>query len=163
MSSARERAIRGLNSGDEFSVTRCFSAEDVECFAEITHDFNPVHCDERYVAAKGFNSLICHGLLVGGMLTEIGGQIGWLASTMSFRFRQPVYIGDCICCVLTITEIDDRNRAKAKAVFRNQNNDTVLEAELGGVLPNGQERKIMQSMLEEDVSNSYNDDSTIQY
>lgn len=29
--------------------------------------------------------MICHGLLVGGMICEFGGQVGWLASGMDFK------------------------------------------------------------------------------
>ncbi len=29
-----------------------------------------------------------HGLLVGSMLTEIGGQLGWLATEMDFKFQK---------------------------------------------------------------------------
>jgi len=75
-------------------------------FAEISRDYNPVHFDARFASIKGFSNPICHGLLIAGMVTEIGGQIGWLASGMNFRFVKPVYFGDTIECRLTITEIE---------------------------------------------------------
>ena len=83
------------------------------------------------------------------MVTEIGGQIGWLASGMNFRFKRPVYFGDTIECSLTITELDDRNRAKAEAVFKNQHNETVIEALVTGIIPGPQERRVMETMLSE--------------
>src|SRR5690554_7667089 len=104
---------------------------------------NPVHYDERFTAAKGFRGKICHGLLVGGMITEVGGQIGWLASGMNFRFQRPVYFGDTVTCAFTITEVDDRRRAKAEAVLSNQYGDTVIQAWLTGVLPSEAERQVM--------------------
>jgi 3-hydroxybutyryl-CoA dehydratase len=66
-----------------------------------------VHFDDRFAKVKEFHGRICHGLLVVSILTEIGGQIGWLASGMSFRFKNPVYFGDTIECRFTITELDD--------------------------------------------------------
>ena len=39
---------------------------------------------------------------------------------MNFRFKKPVYFGDTIECRFTITQPDDRNRAKAEVVFKNQ-------------------------------------------
>jgi 3-hydroxybutyryl-CoA dehydratase len=123
-------------------------------FADVSRDYNPVHLDDRFARQKNFQSRICHGLLVGSMLTEIGGQIGWLASGMSFRFRKPVYFGDTIECTFTLTELDDQNKAKAEAVFKNQQAEVVIEAQLMGILPNGEERKILRSMLDEgDVTN----------
>ena len=110
-------------------------------FADITRDYNPIHFEKRFVQTKNFNGRICHGLLVGSILTEIGGQIGWLASEMNFRFKRPVYLGDTIECTFTISEIDDRYRARAQAIYRNQDGTIVLEADLAGILPGTPERK----------------------
>ncbi len=143
MTHIREQAIRGLKAGDVFTVTRTFTEIDTVAFGEISRDMNPIHYDERFAAAKDFRGKICHGLLVGGMITEVGGQIGWLASGMNFRFRRPVYFGDTITCEFTITEADERNRAKAEAVLSNQHGEVVIEAWLSGVLPGQAERTIL--------------------
>lgn len=118
-------------------------------FARITRDYNPVHFDDRFAEAKKFNDRICHGLLVAGMLTEIGGQIGWLASGMNFNFKKPVYFGDTISCCFTITDVDERGRANASVLFQNQNKETVIEASLAGILPGDKEKKIMTEMMTE--------------
>jgi acyl dehydratase len=135
--------------GDSFTVSRTFTEEDVLKFSEITRDYNPVHFEDRFSAVKKFNGRICHGLLIASILTEIGGQIGWLASVMNFRFKQPVYFGDTITCDLTITDIDERNRAKALAVYKNKDDVIVLEAELEGIVPGPPERKVLSVMVKE--------------
>src|SRR5207302_9742655 len=104
---------------------------------------------DRFAQAKNFHGRICHGLLVASLITEIGGQIGWLASGMNFRFKKPVFFGDTIVCRFTITEVDDRYRAKGEAVFKNQNDEIVIEASLTGVLPDVSERRIMRAIMEE--------------
>lgn len=109
-----------MQRGDAFAVTRTFTEQDAIAFADISRDYNPVHFDDRFAKLNDFRGRICHGLLVASILTEIGGEIGWLASGMNFRFKKPVYFGDSIGCCSTITEIDDRNRAKAEAQFKNQ-------------------------------------------
>jgi len=149
MSEIRQKAIQGLKLGDSFTVTRTFTEADVISFSRITRDYNPVHFDERFAAVKKFNGRICHGLLVAGMLTEIGGQIGWLASGMNFRFKKPVYWGDTIKCTLTITDIDHKNRAHAKAVYTNQDGSVVLEAALSGILPAEPEKEVLIAMVQE--------------
>jgi 3-hydroxybutyryl-CoA dehydratase len=116
-------------------------------FAAIGRDYNPVHFDQRFAESHNFRAPICHGLLVASLLTEIGGQIGWLASGMNFRFKKPVYFGDTIECRLTITELDARNHAKAEAVFRNQHAEIVIEAELTGIIPGPKQRAVMQQIL----------------
>jgi len=147
MSQIRNQTIQGLTVGETFTVSRKFMEQDMITFAEITRDYNPIHFDERFAAAKNLKGRICHGLLVGSLLTEIGGQIGWLASEMNFRFKKPVYFGDTIECSLVITKIDDRNRARAEVIYRNQDGIVVLEAELAGVLPGDLERKVLDSIL----------------
>lgn len=147
MSEIRNRTIQGLQVGDTFTISRCFSEEDMINFADVTQDYNAVHFDSRFSEAKNFKERICHGLLVGSMLTEIGGQIGWLASVMNFRFKQPVYFGETITCRFTITDIDERLRASAEAVYFNQDGDRVLEAELKGILPDAVERRILADMV----------------
>lgn len=144
MSYIRQKAIAGLKLGDSFTVSRTFTEQDTRVFADISRDYNPVHFNDRFAGLKNFRGRICHGLLVASMLTEIGGEIGWLASGMNFRFRKPVYFGDTIECSLTITELDDRNRAKAEAVFRNQQDEVVIEAHLTGVVPGSSEKQVMQ-------------------
>jgi len=149
MSDIRKRTIQGLQIGDTFSVSRRFSEEDVKVFADITRDYNPVHFDRRFSGAKNFNARICHGLLVGSILTQVGGQIGWLATVMNFRFKQPVHFDETITCRFTITDIDERRRARAEAVYLNQNGSIVLEAELEGILPDESERRILDAMMTE--------------
>jgi len=149
MSTIRRKAIKGLKSGDTLKVFRTFTETDTKVFGDISRDYNPIHYDDRYAAVKNMKGRICHGLLVGSMVTEIGGQVGWLASCMNFHFKAPVYFGDTIECCMTITEIDDRGRASAVAVFRNQHGATIMEAELGGIVPGEPERKVLDHMVNE--------------
>ena len=149
MSYIRKKAIAGLKRSDSFAVSRTFTEQDTLAFADLSRDYNPVHFDHRFAKVKNFHGRICHGLLVASMLTEIGGQIGWLASGMNFRFKKPVYFGDTIECCLTITELDDRNRAKAEAVFKNQKEEIVIEAYLTGILPDFPAKRVMEVMMAE--------------
>lgn len=149
MSDMRRRAIEGLRPGDTFTVTRTFDEEQVRGFGALSRDDNPVHHDARYAATKGFDRLICHGLLVGSLVTEIGGQVGWLASRMEFRFVKPVYVGDTVTCRLTVTEVDARGRARAHAVFTDQRGATVLEAAMSGHLPGEASRAVLAALVAE--------------
>ena len=149
MTEIRKRAITGFRVGEKIATQRTFTEADVVAFADLTRDYNPVHLDERFAAAKKFPKQICHGLLVGSMVTEIGGQIGWLASKIDFRFKAPVYVGDHITCELTIIEITQRGRARAEAIFRNQDDVPVMEAAVSGILPGPEEKQVLQTMLAE--------------
>lgn len=149
MTYIRNKTIEGLKTGDCFSISRTFTEQDVIGFADMTLDYNPVHFEDRFSNAKKFGGRICHGLLVGSMLTEIGGQIGVLASHMDFSFKRPVYFGDTITCAWTFTDIDARGRAKAVVEFSNQDGQIVISANVKGILPNVDERAILKAMVAE--------------
>ena len=143
MSDIRKRMLAGVEAGDFFTLRRTFNEDDMHLFTGVSHDHNPVHFHEQYAEGKGFTGLICHGLHVGGLVTEIGGELAMLASGMNFRFRRPVYFGDTITCTLTIDEMDDRGRVKCTAQFTNQRGEEVIEGQLFGILPNDEEKKLL--------------------
>ncbi|MHC8332748.1 FAS1-like dehydratase domain-containing protein [Pseudomonas sp. LB3P25] len=99
--------------------------------------------------SRRFRAPVSHGLLTASLLTEIGGQIGWLASGMTFHFKQPVYAGDTITCHWLITGIDEKDRATAAITMTNEDDIIVLEAETSGVVPGVKEREILTQMLRE--------------
>ena len=149
MSSMRIKAIEGISVGDTFTTFRTFTEQQVMDFARISRDYNPVHFDERFAKAMKFNGKICHGLLVGGMLTEIGGQLGWLATEMDFKFQKPVYFGDTITLELTVIDIDENGLATSKVVFTNQDGAVVLEAMVKGFAPDEPGKNVMRVMIAE--------------
>jgi acyl dehydratase len=147
MNPIRKKTIGGLKQNVSFMVSRKFSEQDMLAFADITRDYNPVHLDDRFAGAKGFADRICHGLLAASIITEIGGQIGWLATGMDFRFKKPVYFGDTVTCHFTIVSVDDKGRAIAEAEYLNQNGSKVIEAVITGILPNEEERNILAHLI----------------
>ncbi|WP_248800796.1 MaoC family dehydratase [Pseudomonas sp. MWU13-2105] len=154
MKSPRERAAEGLQIGDRFTIFRCFSDEEIRQFSQISRDYNPVHCDARYAQLRRFKTPIAHGLLTASLITEIGGQIGWLATGMNLAFKRPVYPGESITCHWLIVGIDERGHAKAEVRVLNAEGITVLEATTTGVLPGTEERECLKQMLSEgDPSN----------
>jgi len=148
-STFRIGAIQGLKEGDSFTYTRRFTKNETISFGDITRDYNPVHYDLRWANLKGFNRVICHGLLVGSMICEFGGQVGWLATGMSFNYIKPVYFDDTIRCTISITKIEKNGRAEAHAFFTNQDDERVCYAHLTGRLPLKQERELLKQMVDE--------------
>ena len=158
MAGFRELVAEGFQVGDTFRTSRTFTEDDVALFARISRDYNPVHFDARFAKAKNFSAPICHGLLVASLATEIGGQIGWLASSMNFRFKGPVYVGETITCTWVMTAIDQNGRAKASVTTTKEDGAAVIEAEINGIVPGLEERKVLRQMLSEgDPTNKLKD------
>ncbi|WP_095083495.1 MaoC family dehydratase [Pseudomonas sp. Irchel s3h17] len=147
MKSFRQRAAEGLQTGDSFTLSRCFSEDDIQRFAQISRDYNPVHFDAHFAEARHFRAPVSHGLLTASLVTEIGGQIGWLASAMTFNFKRPVYPGDTVTCHWVIVSTDEKGRATAAITLTNEDGIIVLEGETRGILPGAKEQELLVQML----------------
>jgi len=113
------------------------------------HDYNPVHFEKRFARAKSLKGLICHGLLVASMISEIGGQIGWLASEMSFRFKKPVYPEKRSVVISTLTRMSEKGKAEAEAGFRDDRWNRGPRSHLKGIVPGAREKEVMKAMVAE--------------
>jgi len=149
MSEFRRRASIGLGPGDTFTATRAFDAEQVEAFARMTCDYNPIHFDAHFARLKGFDGPICHGLLTGSLITLIGGQIAWLASRIELTFLRPVPIGETVECSLTVLSVTEQRFARAQARITNSRGEEVVRATLEGFLPSECERTRLAAMIAE--------------
>lgn len=154
----RQKAIDGLKKGDTFTFSRTFTEEETLRFGDLTRDYNPVHYDTRWSDKKGMKGLICHGLLVGSMVCEFGGQVGWLASGMNFKFIKPVYFDDTITCTITLKVLEKNGRAEAEALFTNQDDTQIGYACLTGRVPVSDEKILLKAMVDEgDLRNKLSD------
>jgi len=126
-------AFDEMHVGQTFTFRRTFTDGDVALFCGVTGDYNPYHQDEAFARESWYGRLTIPGLVTGSMLTHIGGMLGFLASEMSFEYLAPVFVGDTICCTVTITERDEaRRRVTASADFTNQDGVQVLRAWFAG-------------------------------
>ncbi len=120
----------GLRAVVDFSVT----AEEMQQFAAISGDHNPLHHNMAFAQEKGFRNVVVYGaLLVAKTSNLIGMQLPGLNgiwSSVMLRFHQPLYVGEparvegevvavsqatgLIEIKLTIRS-NDRNIAKGKA------------------------------------------------
>jgi 3-hydroxybutyryl-CoA dehydratase len=161
MTELRHQAAGGrIQRGDTISITRTFAKQEIEEFGRITRDYNPVHYEKRWWELKGFSGPIMHGLLVGSMLCEPGGQWACLATGMAFKFVKPVYVGDTVTLQVTIKELDEHMHARAEGVLTNQHGETVVTAELSGYFPDAPGRVLLNKIMEEgDPTNSLREGS----
>lgn len=108
-----------LQVGETYSFTRSISQEDVDAFARVTGDDNPIHIDEAYAAQSRFGQRVVHGVLLLGIISKVLGRDfpghGSIAVALSARFLRPVPVGSEVTVEVKITEkIDQRKHVKAK-------------------------------------------------
>lgn len=129
----RRLYLEDLNLGQSANLSRVVSAADIDAFAAVTGDDNPVHLDETYAAATRFGGRIAHGMLSAGYISAILGAHmpgpGAIYLSQTLRFRRPVRIGDTVVASATITEIDTaRARVTLKTVCTVEG-DVVVDGE----------------------------------
>jgi 3-hydroxybutyryl-CoA dehydratase len=99
-----------LSIGQSAEMSRVVGAGDIETFAEVSGDTNPVHLDEAYAATTTFGERIAHGMLSGAYVSAVLGTKlpgpGAIYLSQSLRFRRPVRIGDLVTARATVTALD---------------------------------------------------------
>lgn len=126
-------AFDEIETGRAFQYTRTFTESDLSLFCGVTGDFNPYHLDDSFAGQSFFGQRILPGLLVGSMLTHIGGLLGILATEMHFEFLQPILPGDTITCTVTFVEKDAARRILTGEVrYTNQHDVEVQRARFSG-------------------------------
>ena len=121
-----------LAVGKQFSYSRKITVQDVQEFTKASHDANIYHTKED---ASG--KVIAHGLLVASLITKIGGDLNFLARTMTFDFQKPTYSGDTLTCTATLSSlVEQSERLKCAFSFTisNQKNEVVMVGETAGMI-----------------------------
>ena len=81
-------------------VTKALSQATIQCYAQASGDFNPIHVDEAFAAQTPFGGTIAHGMLVmayvSEMLTAAFGRAWLETGRLKVRFRAPARPGDVI-------------------------------------------------------------------
>lgn len=98
-----------LHLGQEASLTKAFSAHDVELFAKLTEDTNPLHLDAAYVRTTSFQKPVVHGILVNGLISAVigtrMGARGHVLLHQDIRFSAPVFIDEEIVATAKVRKI----------------------------------------------------------
>ncbi|HAE28776.1 MULTISPECIES: MaoC family dehydratase [Hyphomonas] len=108
-----------LEIGQAHETVHEITADDIQRFAEVSGDFNPLHMSDEYAATTMFEKRIAHGALTASYISGILGNNlpgpGAIFVGLNMRFRRPVYIGDTVTARATVAEkIDRGNRIVLK-------------------------------------------------
>ncbi len=106
--------LEDLEVGMSRSLKKVVTDRDIEMFAEVSTDHNPVHLNDDYANATMFKGRIAHGMLSAGLISAvIGEQLpghGTIYLGQSLRFTAPVRPGDEVTATVTVTAIDPAKR-----------------------------------------------------
>lgn len=118
MTEADDRVFGSLNKGETVTFYRSISECDVDCFAQLSGDNNPLHLDNVYAQSTPYGERIVHGMFLGLLLSRLVGKHlpGRRALLMkeSLEFKKPVRIGDTVTASGWLVSKSERRRVSRK-------------------------------------------------
>ena len=106
--------LEELEVGMMRSLRKTVTDADIEMFAQVSTDRNPVHLDEAYAQDTIFEGRIAHGMLTAGLVSAvIGEQLpghGTVYLGQTLKFLGPVRPGDTVVAEVEVTAIDYAKR-----------------------------------------------------
>lgn len=106
--------IEDIELGMTRQLRKIVTDRDIDLFAEVSTDRNPVHLDDAYARDTIFEGRIAHGMLTAALISAvIGEQLpghGTVYLGQSLRFLAPVRPGDTVMAEVRVTAIDHSRR-----------------------------------------------------
>lgn len=107
-----------------------FSQDEVNRFAEVTGDKNPVHLNADYAAKTMFKKPIMHGMLSASLFSKVFGTLfpgeGTIYLKQSLSFLKPMYVDTNYEAVFTVKEVlKDKNRAIVETLIKDKSTGIV--------------------------------------
>ena len=109
--------IEDIEMGMTRYIRKIITDRDIEQFAEISTDHNPVHLDDEYARDTIFEGRIAHGMLTAGLVSAvIGEQLpghGTIYMSQNLKFLAPVRPGDLVHAEVKVVDmVIDKRRVK---------------------------------------------------
>ncbi|MBL4806771.1 MAG: MaoC family dehydratase, partial [Rhodobacteraceae bacterium] len=106
--------IEDLEIGMVRNLFKTIGDAEINMFAELSTDHNPVHLDDNYARDTIFEGRVAHGMLAASLISAvIGEQLpghGTIYLKQSLTFMAPVRPGDRVEARVKVIEIDYAKR-----------------------------------------------------
>jgi len=120
--------------GTRATWTRTFTAEEVEAFARISGDRNPLHFDAEFAATTRLGRLVVQGGLTTSLFNALVAMRlpgpGSVFLHQEWDYPAPVYVGDTVTAEAEVIEArSDKPVTRLRCVARREDGTEVLRGE----------------------------------
>jgi phosphate butyryltransferase len=119
-----------IRVGDEASVIRTVTADDLSLFAVVSGNVNPRHVDEVYAREQGDGRLVAPAMLGGAAVSAVLGNRlpgpGTIYRRQDLRFERPLYVGDQLKVYLRVTDKRAHQVVELDCVGMNQSGERIF-------------------------------------
>lgn len=101
----------GPKVGSTAECSHVFTQEDVNIFAQICGDNNPLHTNVEIASKSMFKGTIVHGILVSSLFSTLFGASlhGAIYVNQNMQFRAPVMVGSQVTARIHILQKDQKS------------------------------------------------------
>jgi acyl dehydratase len=128
---AADRTFESIEVRETCVRERTITAEDIEIFAKLSGDYNPLHVDAAYATQTQFNKPVVHGMLLGALVSELVGMhlpgMRCLLVKESLEFKLPVFANDTVRIEGVIVHKSEAARLLEIKITITRGADTVAE------------------------------------
>jgi enoyl-CoA hydratase len=126
--------MKTLEVGKRDSIKKVFTKKEVEGFAEISTDKNPIHLDDEFAKNSVFGGRVVHGMLLASLFSGILGQKlpgeGTIYLGQNLTFKKPVFIDEEVTASVEIIQVrEDKPIVKLKTLCLNSKGEVAIEGE----------------------------------
>ena len=120
--------------GQQASITRSFSEQDVKDFARLSCDFNPIHIDPKFAKTTVFGQRIVHGVLVSSLFSNLLAEKvpgkGSIYLGQTFKFKKPVFFDQTVTAKVDVINVrEDKPIVTLKTTCTNEKGEEVISGE----------------------------------
>jgi acyl dehydratase len=124
-----------IEPGQIYKHPFTLTQKQVEDFATVTGDFNPLHLDETFAASTPFKKPIVHGFLGGSVFSKILGTLfpgeGTVYLKQTMEFVRPMYVETGYEAIMEVKEVEkDKNKALIQT--------TIVDAQVQKIVVRGE-------------------------
>jgi enoyl-CoA hydratase len=123
-----------ITVGQSASVSKRFSEEEVNNFAALSLDFNPVHLDPAFAKTTVFGQQIVHGMLAASLFSGLLGKHlpgeGTIYLGQNLKFKKPIFIDQEVTATVEVIEVrEDKPIITLSATCTNDAGQVVISGE----------------------------------
>ena len=109
-----------MKVGDKYNTKFLFTQEDVNKFAELTGDNNPIHLDKNYAQKSQFGCRIMHGFLSASIFSKVFGTAfpgNAIYLEQNLKFQKPMHCNREYTAQFKVLEVKNSNIIKVSTII----------------------------------------------
>jgi len=144
------RPFASFEDGETTRWRHRVSSDEVDQFAALSGDDNPLHMDATFARQHGFKGRVVHGMLIGGFLSRMlgtrlpGPGVVWLSQ--SLRFVRPVYVDEEIEVVVQVSHTSELGTMQLDTEVFNHKGEPVVTGQAKVMLLQSEQKVAWQDI-----------------